>query len=174
MYSSRPERSSKYELPVMPWISGQTPQQIDALFVLVTDGIDARTRRKIPLRRYWASTGISLCSRYSRPNPSHIITTARCGVRCAKAGAEINAALAPRNRRRFMLSPRGAGFLAGHVGIHADVFYSPLRSAPHAYSPRRFLPLPSWLERKDCFPGRTSVNQLDRTDAIGLASMLEE
>ena len=44
------------------------------------------TRRKIPGVRHRASTGMSLCSRYSSPNPSHMITTARCGGRWAKAG----------------------------------------------------------------------------------------
>src|SRR5215472_1295154 len=43
MYSSRPARSSQYVLPVMPWIDGHAPQQIDALLALVTDGITART-----------------------------------------------------------------------------------------------------------------------------------
>src|SRR6516225_9617435 len=41
MYSSRFVRPSQKELPVMPWVDGHTPQHIDALLALVTDGITA-------------------------------------------------------------------------------------------------------------------------------------
>src|SRR5689334_8788889 len=100
MYSSRPDRSSKYELPVMPCSSGHTPQQIEALLVLVTDGIVDRQRRNSPWRRHAASVGMSLFSMYSRPNPSNMITTARCGRCWTKAGPERSAALDARNSRR--------------------------------------------------------------------------
>src|SRR5262249_10309963 len=73
---------------------------MEALLVLVTDGIVERPRRKSPWRRHAASVGMSLFSRYSRPNPSHMITTARCGGRCANAGPERSAALEARNSRR--------------------------------------------------------------------------
>src|SRR5215469_15466178 len=73
---------------------------MDALLVLVTEGMVARARRKIPWLRQRSSVGISLASRYSRPKPSHMITTARWGGRCAKAGAAAKAALPARNSRR--------------------------------------------------------------------------
>ena len=38
---------------------------------------------------------------------------------------------------RKLLRSRGAGILAGHVGIRADVFHPPLRVAAHAHSSRR-------------------------------------
>src|SRR5262245_35841296 len=100
MYSSRPERSSKYELPVMPCWSGHTPQQMEALLVLVTDGIVARQRRKRPLRRHAVSVGMSLFSMYSRPNPSIMNTTARCCGCWTNAGPARSAALEARNSRR--------------------------------------------------------------------------
>src|SRR5215470_17430950 len=83
---------------------------MEALLVLVTDGIVARPRRKSPWRRHAASVGMSLFSMYSRPNPSTMITTARCGGRCANAGTERSAALEARNSRReseetFIKSP---------------------------------------------------------------------
>src|SRR5580704_4210967 len=84
----------------MPCWSGHTPQQMDALLVLVTDGMVARPRRNIPRLRHSASVGISLAARYSRPKPSHMITTARCGARWAKAGAAIAAPAVARNSRR--------------------------------------------------------------------------
>src|SRR5579871_21289 len=109
MYSSLPLRSSKYEFPVMPCCSGNTPQQMDALLVLVTEGIVPLTRRKRPCSRHRASTGMSLWSRYSSPNPSNISTIvrwgARCGVRWAKAAAPSRHALDARNSRRFSFSP---------------------------------------------------------------------
>src|SRR5215469_18090986 len=73
---------------------------MEALLVLVTDGIVARPRRKSPWRRHAASVGMSLFSMYSRPNPSNMITTARCGARWANAGPERSAALEARNSRR--------------------------------------------------------------------------
>src|SRR5271165_3196132 len=44
MYSIWPVVVSKYELPVMPCACGNVPQQMDALFALVTDGITPFTR----------------------------------------------------------------------------------------------------------------------------------
>src|SRR5262245_20953588 len=73
---------------------------MEALLVLVTDGIVARLRRKSPWRRHAASVGMSLLSMYSRPNPSNMITTARCGGRWANVGPERSAALEARNSRR--------------------------------------------------------------------------
>src|SRR5215472_7346268 len=73
---------------------------MEALLVLVTDGIVARLRRKSPSRRHAASAGMSLFSMYSRPNPSNMITTARCGGRWANAGPERSAAPEARNSRR--------------------------------------------------------------------------
>src|SRR5262245_50580879 len=73
---------------------------MEALLVLVTDGIVARLRRKNPWRRHAASVGMSLFAMYSRPNPSNMITTARCGGRWANAGPERSAALEARNSRR--------------------------------------------------------------------------
>src|SRR5215813_650064 len=73
---------------------------MEALLVLVTDGIVARLRRKSPWRRHAASVGMSLFSMYSRPNPSNMITTARCGGRGANAGPERSPALEARNSRR--------------------------------------------------------------------------
>src|SRR5579872_6171968 len=84
----------------MPCTSGHTPQQIEALLVLVTDGMVARPRTNRPCLRQVASVGMSLCCIYSRPKPSHMMTTARWGARCAKAGAERSAALAASNSRR--------------------------------------------------------------------------
>jgi hypothetical protein len=43
---------------------------------------------------------MSLFSMYSRPNPSNMITTARCGGRWRNAGPERSAALEARNSRR--------------------------------------------------------------------------
>src|SRR5207249_11843898 len=76
------------------------PQRMDALVAFVPDGILARLRRKGPGRRHAASVGVSVFSRYSRPNPSHMITTARCGCRWANARPERSAALEARNSRR--------------------------------------------------------------------------
>src|SRR5215475_3048583 len=73
---------------------------MEALLVLVTDGIVARLRRKSPWRRHAVSVGMSLFSMYSRPNPSNMITTARCAGRWANAGPERSAALEARNSRR--------------------------------------------------------------------------
>src|ERR1700747_2310644 len=73
---------------------------MEALLVLVTDGIVPRPRRNSPWRRHAASAGMSLFSMYSRPNPSNMITTARCGGRWANAGPERSAALEARNSRR--------------------------------------------------------------------------
>src|ERR1700681_2029887 len=73
---------------------------MDALLVLVTEGIASLTRRKRPRSRHCANTGIWLCSRYSTPNPSHITTTMRCGGRWAKAGAERSTAPEARKSRR--------------------------------------------------------------------------
>src|SRR5262245_56749415 len=73
---------------------------MDALLVLVTDGIVERLRRKSPWRRHVASVGMSLFSMYSRPNPSSMITTARCCGRCANAGPARSTALEVRNSRR--------------------------------------------------------------------------
>src|SRR5215469_6949999 len=73
---------------------------MEASLVLVTDGIVARLRRKSPSRRHAESVGMSLFSMYSRPNPSNMITTARCGGRWANTGPERSAALEARNSRR--------------------------------------------------------------------------
>src|SRR5579872_5767244 len=75
---------------------------MDALLVFVTEGITSLTRRKSPFSRHRLNTGIWLCSRYSSPNPSHMITTTRCGDRWAKAGADSSIAPAARNSRRSM------------------------------------------------------------------------
>ena len=48
MYFSEPLAGSKYELPITPCSAGQTPQQIEALFVFVTLGMTARARVWIP------------------------------------------------------------------------------------------------------------------------------
>src|ERR1700747_3316957 len=73
---------------------------MEALLVLVTDGIVPRPRRNSPWRRHAARIGMLLFSMYSRPNPSNMITTARCGARWANAGPERSAALEARNSRR--------------------------------------------------------------------------
>ncbi len=49
MYSASPFASSKNELPVIPWSSGQTPQAIDALLTFVTAGITPWTVFANPL-----------------------------------------------------------------------------------------------------------------------------
>src|SRR5262245_10581570 len=63
MYSSRPVRSSKYELPVIPCVAGHAPLQIDALFVLVTAGIPPGTILETPSRRQRSSVGMGLAAR---------------------------------------------------------------------------------------------------------------
>src|SRR5262249_54088981 len=63
MYSSRWARASQYELPVMPWTAGHVPQQMEALFALVTGGITPRTALKTPRSFHRASVGIALAAR---------------------------------------------------------------------------------------------------------------
>jgi hypothetical protein len=62
MYASVPVLGSKYELPVTPCTEGHAPQQIEALLQLVTVGMTACTRAKMPLAAQAFSVGMELRS----------------------------------------------------------------------------------------------------------------
>jgi hypothetical protein len=62
MYSSVPVSGSKYELPITPCTEGHAPQQIEALLQLVTVGMTAWTRAKMPLVAHAFNVGIELRS----------------------------------------------------------------------------------------------------------------
>src|SRR6516162_664791 len=114
----------------MPCWSGHTPQQIEALLVLVTEGIVSFTLRKKPACRQRASTGIGLCSRYSRPKPSTITTMTRCGVRLAKIVGPNSAAVLPRSRRRVTRGEEGiltSSILINYYTTLSDAAAAPAR-----------------------------------------------
>src|SRR5262245_33794237 len=61
MYSSAPVFSSRKELPMMPCVAGQVPQQIEVLLALVTLGMIALASAKTPpaAQRFRVGIGLS-------------------------------------------------------------------------------------------------------------------